>query len=230
MSASWLSRLQRSAARRLSCSRSRRSNHCTWSGPTSRGSAASARHTWYSVCRRCVWCSSPAAVSCSRAYWRTDSSISSRMSGRAPGAWRRRLLSKSEATPSSEPAPATLSTASRVQPPTKMPSCRNRRCSAASSSWSLQSSAAHSVWCRSGRSCVSARNRSKRCSRRARIASGEKSLTRAAASSIASGRPSRRTQISATAAALPSDRLNSGMTARTLDEEGHRWNHRERLP
>ena len=53
----------------------------------------------------------------------------------------------------------------------------------------------------------------KRCSRRVSSACGESILTQAAASSIASGSPSRRWQISATAGALALVTAKSGLTA-----------------
>ncbi len=56
--------------------------------------------------------------------------------------------------------------------------------------------------------------RSKRCSSRARSACGESSFARAAASSIASGRPSSLTQISAIAGAFALVTAKSAFTAR----------------
>ena len=69
-----------------------------------------------------------------------------------------------------------------------------------SRSW-LQSIAPRSVCCRAGRSRAPPVRSCSRCSSRASIAAGVSSLTRAAASSIARGRPSSRMQISAVARA-----------------------------
>ena len=68
--------------------------------------------------------------------------------------------------------------------------------------------------CRAGRSWAPPVRRSSRFSSRPRIACGESSFTRAAASSIASGSPSSRRQIPATAAAFSSVSSKSGLTAR----------------
>ena len=65
-----------------------------------------------------------------------------------------------------------------------------------------------------GRSRGPPARRSRRCSSRASSACGESSLARAAASSIASGRPSRRTQISATAGRVRVVTAKSALTAR----------------
>ena len=59
-----------------------------------------------------------------------------------------------------------------------------------------------SVWCRSGTSRAPLVKTANRWPSRARRACGESNLMRAAASSIASGNPSRRMQIPAIAAAL----------------------------
>ncbi len=131
-----------------------------------------------------------------------------------------RLLSTRDATPSntsrsrSAPALDTASAASSVNPPTKTASRRNSFCSSpVSSSW-LQSMARRSVCWRSGRSRAPPVNNRSRLSKRPRIAAGVRTFTRAAASSMASGRPSRRAQISTTAAALSSPKTKPGFTAR----------------
>ena len=63
----------------------------------------------------------------------------------------------------------------------------------------------------------------RRCSSRASSAAGASTLTRAAASSIASGSPSRRRQISATVARWSSSRLKPALDlGRPLDEQSHR--------
>src|SRR5919201_874099 len=64
--------------------------------------------------------------------------------------------------------------------------------------------AARRVCCRSGRSCASQCRRERRCSRRSSSIWGERSWVRAAASSMASGRPSRCTTSSANARAFSS--------------------------
>ena len=69
------------------------------------------------------------------------------------------------------------------------------------------------VCCRSGRSRAPVVSRSSRFSSRAAIACGLRSLIRAAASSIASGRPSSRCTISATAASFSSLSAKPGLTA-----------------
>ena len=69
------------------------------------------------------------------------------------------------------------------------------------------------VRCRSGRSRAPPVRSGSRRSRRASIAWGVSTFPRAAASSIASGRPSRRRQISATAAAFSSVSAKSGRTS-----------------
>ncbi len=79
---------------------------------------------------------------------------------------------------------------------------------AASSSVSL------SVLCRPGASRTPPTSNSRRWSSRPSITRGGSSLTRAAASAIASGSPSRRTQISATTAAFSSPSRKSGFAAR----------------
>ena len=82
-----------------------------------------------------------------------------------------------------------------------------------SSSW-LQSIVARSVCWRAGASRAPAPNARSAVSRRSAISAGDSSSQRAAASSIASGSPSTRRQISATAASLPSPSSNSGSCAR----------------
>ena len=91
-------------------------------------------------------------------------------------------------------------------PPRRPRACRSRRRRRgggtgasrrrSSSSW-LQSIAWRSVCCRTGRSGPPPVSRASRRSRRPSICAGERMRIRAAASSMASGRPSRRAQISA---------------------------------
>ena len=80
-----------------------------------------------------------------------------------------------------------------------------------------------SVCWRAGRSRAPPVSSGRRRSSRASSACGESSLIRAAASSIASGSPSRRTQISATAGAFSLVTAKSGLIAvRPLDEQRDR--------
>ena len=90
------------------------------------------------------------------------------------------------------------STASSVQPPVNTARRANRSCSAGvSRSW-LQAIVARSVRCRSGADREPPASRGSRCTSRSSRASGERTFTLAAASSIASGRQSSRRQISTT--------------------------------
>ncbi len=119
------------------------------------------------------------------------------MPNRSPSA-RTRLLSTSEPRASRSP-PHTSSTASSVQPPTKT---ERRRKSVLLVVVEELDAPADRVAQRSmpdGASRDPDVRSSRRCSSRASIAVGDSSLTRAAASSIASGRQSSRSQISAIA-------------------------------
>ena len=78
---------------------------------------------------------------------------------------------------------------------------------ASSRSW-LQAIVARSVRCRSGAEREPPASRGSRCSSRSSSAAGESTFTRAAASSIASGRQSRRRQISATSPFAAKSELN----------------------
>ena len=81
-----------------------------------------------------------------------------------------------------------------------------------SRSW-LQARAARTVWCRAGSSRRPPTRRSRRCSRRERMACGGRARLRAAASSMARGSPSRRRQTSATAGAISGSSRKSGRTS-----------------
>ena len=116
-------------------------------------------------------------------------------------------------TPRSCFVSATASAASNVQPPTKTDSRRNSRCSASPSRSWLQAIAARSVCWRAGRSRAPPVRICSRLSSRPSIAAGGSVLTRAAASSMASGRPSRRLQISAIARAFSLVSAKSGLDA-----------------
>ena len=67
----------------------------------------------------------------------------------------------------------------------------------------LQSKAARRVWCRAGRPCPVRADKSRRCAVLASICEGVSTRVQAAASSIASGRPSNWRHRPATARALP---------------------------
>ena len=98
--------------------------------------------------------------------------------------------------------PEIAAAASAVKPPRNTDKRSKSSCSPASRSWYDQSTASRNVRCRRGASArveVSRRNRS---SRRTLISVTDIVLARAAASSMASGRPSRRRQISITATSV----------------------------
>ena len=122
----------------------------------------------------------------------------------------------SEEIPSSTSMPRapstsqTASAASSSQPPANTDSRRKSRFSLSlNSSW-LHSIAALSVCWRAGASTAPRVSKSSRSSRRPSRACGGSVRMRAAASSMASGSPSRRTQISATAGAFSFVTTNSG--------------------
>ena len=114
----------------------------------------------------------------------------------------------------SSSSPATSAAAWMVQPPAKTAMVSSRDRSASSSRPTLHSTVARRVRCRSGRSAVPVPSASSDLDSRSSSAPGSSSRVRAAASSMASGRPSRRRQIATTAAALPSVRAKPGRTAR----------------
>ena len=107
----------------------------------------------------------------------------------------------------------TASTLSRLHPPTNTDNRRKSFRSAALSRSYPQSMAARSVCCRCGRSREPPVNSCNRLARRVNMEDGERTLTRAAASSIARGRPSNRAQISATAEAFSRLSSKSGLAA-----------------
>ena len=110
------------------------------------------------------------------------------------------------------------SAASSVQPPAKTARRAKRSCSAGvSRSW-LQAIVARSVRCRSGADREPPASSGSRCSSRSSSTGSESAFTRAAASSIASGRQSRRRQISATSPfAAKSELTASGPLHEELD-------------
>ena len=104
---------------------------------------------------------------------------------------------------SAGPAAPTASAAGRSKVPANTPRPANSACSRAGSRSKLQSRVFRSVRCRSGRSRAPPVSSPILSSSRASRACGGSSLTLAAASSMASGSPSSRRQISATAPAFP---------------------------
>ncbi len=133
---------------------------------------------------------------------------------------RRRLCSARRSRPpntssgaSSPGIPHTDSAVSIGPPPANTPSRANRRWSSGSSRSWLQSMAPRSVRWRSGRSRPPDDSRPSRSPSRCAIAAGESSRIRAAASSIASGRPSSRRTTSATWAPFSGVSVKSGRTA-----------------
>ncbi len=120
----------------------------------------------------------------------------------------------SSAANGSSVAPQTDSTASSVKPPAKTARRANSACcSSVRSSW-LQSIVARSVRCLGGRSAWPPARTSSGRSSLARISSALSSLTRAAASSSASGIPSSALQIPTRACAFAPESANCGSTAR----------------
>jgi len=110
--------------------------------------------------------------------------------------------------------PQTASAAGRPNVPANTPSRANSTCSPGDSRSKLQSSVFFSVRCRSGRSRAPAVSTCSRSPSRASSAEGGSILTLAAASSMASGRPSSRRQICATAWALSPFSSKPGDAAR----------------
>ena len=221
VSASPRSCAQPSAARRLSCSRSRRSSQAPASGPVSCGSARSTNTTSSAACARRSASASPLASSCSSAYSRMTCSMPK--SGSPPSSrCCTRLWSTNAARPSSTSrrsgaAPSgeaqIASAASSVQPPTNTARRRNRVRSATESRSSLQATAARIVCWRASRSRAPPVRSLSWLVSRANSASGGSSRTRAAANSMASGRPSSRVHTSAIAGALAAVTRKSGRAA-----------------
>ena len=216
--------------RMLSWSRSSRPSHVRWSlAAELRGGRLGERHE----CRRVPPLDLGALVALGRASrrrtrgscraWRNRGSPST--SSARTRLWSARAMSPSRTSmPSSPAGPQTASAVSRSQPPTKTDSRHSSRRSPgdragrSSRRWLRAASAAAPA----GRASPTPGRRAGR-SRRPRIASGGRSLTRAAASSIASGMPWSRAQIPATAGAFSFVTRKSGRTAtRALDEEADR--------
>lgn len=107
----------------------------------------------------------------------------------------------------------TRSAAVRVKPPAKTASRRNAvRSSVSSMSW-LQSRVARSAWCRGGAERAPPTRTANMSSSRSASSAVDSTRSRAAASSMASGSPSSRWQMAATAAAFSSVIRNDGQTS-----------------
>ena len=123
----------------------------------------------------------------------------------------------------------TCSAASRLQPPAKTARRANSACSCAVSRPRLQSTVARRVRCRSGRSTGPVPRTSSRSASRSSSAVGGRTRNRAVASSMASGTPSRRRQISSTAVRVLVVRVEVRPDGgRPLEEQRHRVGLRQR--
>ena len=100
--------------------------------------------------------------------------------------------------------PQTVSAARRSNPPANTDARSNNRRSSSVSSWYDHETVARSVWCRSSVPRPLPRSRRNRSRRRSSSSSADSDRIRAAASSIASGMPSRRSQIWTSASRCPS--------------------------
>ena len=125
---------QVSAARRLSCSVSRRPSQVLWSGPPRCGSASSARAKHHAACASRMPSSSPCAANRSRPNSRIVSNSVKReaLLHRLPGARAHGPPARPrwyDARPQHHlQFPATACAASNVNPPTKIARSRNSRC------------------------------------------------------------------------------------------------------
>ena len=186
-----------SAARRLSCSASSVENQRACSLPVSSCSAVSARARHHSAWRlerllRVRSAQTPAA------YWRTVSSMRYRRSpgpSRDGAATRRAGAPPDRARARRRPR-AHPSTASSVAPPGKTESRASNAALVLVRRSKLQSIVSRNVCCRAGRSRGPAREESEPLVEPLAQRPGVSVRTRAAASSIASGSPSTRRQIS----------------------------------
>ncbi len=204
VTASPAARCQSNAARTLSSSVSSVPYAASWRGPRTSSARPSTRRVKCSACRVQTATSSPLLARRSCAYRRSDSSIRYRVVVATPSAptidFRTRPARPSSTVGSSSPLPvATDRAVVIVQPPAKTERRENRVCSFFSRSWCDQSMAPRSVWWRPA--CLRSTPKSwKRCSRWWTISAGVIESIRTAASSSASGMPSRRRQSSATSA------------------------------
>ena len=215
----------------MSCSASSRASVSSCSGRRSRGSAHSARARKYATCAARTSCTTPWSTSRSMPYSRSVSSIrnrgtsSSASSTRCSSDLSTSPESRSAVTTGSAPAtsgPATARALSAVTPPGQTATRSANARSGGSSRSQLHATTARSVWCR-GRAArlppISSRNRSPR---RSATCWTDRVRSRAAASSIASGRPSSRAQVSQTASTVSASRVKSGRTAcGPVDEQRH---------
>ena len=156
------------------------------------------------------------ASSLSATNSRTVSSIRARASSPARSTWTRlwRASASVRSSARSSSRPAAWAAASMVQPSTNTAAVSSSDRSVLSSRPTLHSTVARSVRWRSGMSTHPVPTASSEVVSRARSVSGSSIRVRAAASSMASGTPSSRRQISTTAEALRSVRANPGRTAR----------------
>jgi hypothetical protein len=161
--------------------------------------------------------SSPLSASCPSSNSRIVSNIPKRGSASAPPRRRTKLRSMRFPSPSrTSTSPfglTTASAASSVQPPTKTLRRRTSACSSAGSKSWLQAMVSRRVRCRSGASRAPVVRSGRLRSNRLSNAWGGRSRTRAAANSMASGSPSRRRQIAATAGPSASHRVKLGSAA-----------------
>ena len=124
-----------------------------------------------------------------------------------------KLARASTTSHGSMPSPAaTASAALASKVPEKTPRRAKTRCSVGEHRENDQSTVARSVWCRSTAERRPPVRSRKRSSSRAAISAGLMATIRAAASSIASGTPSSRRQISSTASAFAGEIVNDGLT------------------
>ncbi len=220
-----LSMAQSSAERRLSSSVSIRAMDAAMSGPSTAGPASTTSARNQARCRERRSGASPLATRRSDAYWRIVSSsryrvtapCSATTSERSTRRPRPSRVASREAPPPGPGAAgvsaATAHAASSVQPPANTDRRRSRRWSASVRRSQLQSMRPWRVCCRGTavrRPPVSSRKRSPRpCS----ISATDMTLTRAAASSMASGMPSSRRQMATTGPAVDASSTKPGAVA-----------------
>ena len=207
-------------ARMSSCSSSRRSSQRRWSGPDSSPAAWAASATYQSRWRAWRRAVSPRAASCSAAYSRIVSRSRNRVSPPATSSGLiETLVEQGHHAVDDVAADLRRRTADRlrrreVEPagehrqPVEQPlGVRRRGCRS-----SRRSQRAASAGAVAGRARRRPAGRAGAPSR-PRIASGDRSLIRAAASSMASGMPWSRAQMAATAGAFSLVTVKPGLTA-----------------
>ena len=134
-----------------------------------------------------------------------------------------------ESTSGTSPSAATASAASSDQPPANTATRRKTARSAEFSRSTLHCNVAWSECCRPGASCMGDAGNGSRRPSRSSVAATPSCAARGATSSIASGRPSRRTHKSATARAFSSVRPNVGATESALQEQTDCWHERQTI-